>query len=133
MNDLVVFQIIVLANYPWIGTTTLLHQYNWTFLLAITILLKTLCCSRFAFFPFNCRDHFQSHRVPVIKSSLNVPLKHFQKEPPEMFCKKKLFLKIHKFHRRNLFWSLFLESCRPATLLKRDLNTVAFLQNLRNF
>ena len=44
-----------------------------------------------------------------------------QKEPPEMFCKKKVFLDFHKIHRKT------------PLLLQRDSDTGVFLWILQNF
>ena len=48
----------------------------------------------------------------------------FQRQPREMFYAKKLFWNILQYSQ---------ESCRLATLLKRDSNTGVFLWVLRNF
>ena len=53
-----------------------------------------------------------------------------QKQSPEVFCKKRDFKNFAIFTRKYLCWSPFLikfEDFRPATLLKRDSNTVVFL------
>ena len=44
------------------------------------------------------------------------------RQPPEVFCEKKMLLKISQ-----------ISAFRPATLLKRDSNTDVFLWNLRIF
>ena len=66
-----------------------------------------------------------------------VPVHYFQKQPPEMFCKKRGVLKkFANFMGKHLYWSLFLiklQAIRPATLLKRNSSTGVFLWNLRNF
>ena len=53
-----------------------------------------------------------------------------------MFCKKDVLKNFSNFTGKQLYWSLFLiklQANRPASLIKRDSNTGAFLSNLRNF
>ena len=53
-----------------------------------------------------------------------------QKQSPEVFCKKRDFKNFAIFKRKYLCCSPFLikfAAFRPATLLKRDSNTVVFL------
>ena len=53
-----------------------------------------------------------------------------QKQPPEVFCKKKVFLKLCNFTEKHLCWSVFLITLQvlsPATLLKRYSDTDASL------
>ena len=52
---------------------------------------------------------------------------YFQKQPPEVFCKKRCSWKVRKFHRKIPV----LESV--STLLKWNSNTGVFLWNLQNF
>ena len=50
-----------------------------------------------------------------------------QKQPPEGFRKKGTLKNFTIFTGKHLFWDIFLlklQACRPATLLKRDSNTV---------
>ena len=53
-----------------------------------------------------------------------------------MFFKIDVLKNFANFTGEHLYWGLFsikLQAFRPATLLKRDSNTVVFLWNLRNF
>ena len=59
-----------------------------------------------------------------------------QKQPPEVFCRKRYSWKRSKFHRKTPVLESFLiivQTLRPVTLLKRDSKTGVFLCNLRNF
>ena len=55
----------------------------------------------------------------------------FQKQPLEVFYKKKLFLKTLQYSQENtcvgVFFKKMLQYFRPATLLKTDSNTGVFL------
>ena len=53
-----------------------------------------------------------------------------QKQPQDLFCKKKVFLKISQILQENTCVGA---SFRPAALLKGDSNTSVFLWNLQNF
>ena len=97
------------------------------------MLLKTLCSFRFAFLPRNYRDHFQSHRIPVIKSSLNVLLKHFQKKPPEMFCKKKLFLKNSQVSQEKLVLESVFGVLQACNIIKKRPQHSCFLAKFPKF
>ena len=69
------------------------------------------------------------------KSLRRKSLTPLQKQPPEVFYKKALLNNFVIFRVKQLCWSLFLitlQTFRPATLLKRNSNTGAFLWILRN-
>ena len=51
----------------------------------------------------------------------------------QMFFKIRVLKNFAIFTGKHLCWSLFFQSIRPATSLKRDSNTGVFLCNLRNF
>ena len=55
-------------------------------------------------------------------------------QPPKLFCKR-MFLKISQISQQNTVLDCVINkvASRPATLLKTDSNTGAFLSNLRNF
>ena len=58
------------------------------------------------------------------------------KQPPEVFCKKKVFKNFANFTGKYLCGSLFLiklQALRPATLLKRDSNTGFFFETCEIF
>ena len=59
-------------------------------------------------------------------------VQYVQKQPPEEFFKKGVFKSFANSTGKHLSWSLFLiqlQAWGPATLLKRDSNTDAFLWN----
>ena len=66
-----------------------------------------------------------------------VPLKILSRSSDRRLSIKKGVLKhLRNFTGKHLYWSLFLiylQTFRPATLLRRDTNTGFFLWNLRNF
>ena len=59
----------------------------------------------------------------------------FKKQPPEVFCKKNVFLKICENSQKTLVLEFLFNKVtfRPATLLNSDSNIDVFLWNLRNF
>ena len=51
-----------------------------------------------------------------------LPITYLQKQPPEVFCKKRYSWKSRKIHRETpVSVSLFHKSCRPTTLLKKGI------------
>ena len=56
-----------------------------------------------------------------------------QKQSPVLFYKKVVLKYFAIITENHLFWGLFLQGFSPATLLKRNSNTAAFLWILRNF
>ena len=58
-------------------------------------------------------------------------IRYFQKQPPEVFCKKDSPKDFANFTEKHLCWNLFLiklQAWRPATLLKRNSNIARFLR-----
>ena len=49
------------------------------------------------------------------------------KQPPEVFCKKVVFKNFANFTGKRLCWDSLFTKVRPATLLKRESSTGAFL------
>ena len=56
-----------------------------------------------------------------------------QKQPSEVFCKKKVFWKISQISRENTCVGVFSIIVQASTLPKIDSSTGVFLWNLRNF
>ena len=78
-------------------------------------------------------------RKVICTSNQNTAFQYFifQKQPLGVFWKKKSVIKnFANFTGKHLYWSIFLTKLQtwdPATLLKRDSNTGAFLLNFCNF
>ena len=82
---------------------------------------------------FNCMRGNQCSEFDVTNS---LPAGEFQKQPPEVFCKKRRSQKFRKFTGKHLSQILFFNKVaglRPATLLKRESGKGVFLQILQNF
>ena len=63
-------------------------------------------------------------------------MRYFQKQPPDVFCRKGCSKNFPNFTGKHLCWSLFLmklQAFKPAHLLKRDSNTGVSLRKLRKF
>ena len=59
-----------------------------------------------------------------------------QKQPPEVLCKKKVFLKILQASQDNTCVGVFFNkvaALQPTSFLKKDSNKNAFLLSLLNF
>ena len=67
--------------------------------------------------------------VGLRNSCLIAFLKKIQKQPPEGFCKKVVLENFANFTEKHLCWSIFnkVGSLQPASFLKRDSNSSAFL------
>ena len=56
-----------------------------------------------------------------------------KKQSPVLFYKKVVLKYFAIITEKHLFWGLFLQGFSPATLLRRNSNTAAFLWILQNF
>ena len=84
----------------------------------------------------SCQIAFGSKRKLIILMGTKIfsSIPKFQKQPPEVFCKKAILKNFTIFTGKPLCWILFLiklQAFRPANLLKRDSNTRVFLRILK--
>ena len=91
---------------------------------------KELLVNKFNMIKDNqCRLTPNDQKIPLPNEPQRSP-GFVQKQPTEVFCKKRFSKKFANFTGKHLCWSLFLikfHVFRPTTLLKRDSNTGVFL------
>ena len=91
------------------------------------MMITAILCSQWADPVLKCKKRvqdFHSYRLT------------YRSNHSKIFFKIGVLKNFAKFTRKHLWWRFFLiklQTWRPATLLKRDSNTGAFLRYLRNF